>query len=991
MFPESPLAAVAALVIALVPACTRWWSGRALARAGDDPLLPERLLRHHRRNGIVLAGALILIGFGWPVYLYWTLPLALVARIIASYPLRRTLYDETWSLATYLYFVARLLVAFFGFWMLLGTMPAIASAAGARSWFVGPAIAAVLCLWNARGSEFLRMLLRPRPIADPVLVERFTALVTASGIAMPRFEFVDLRGGAIANAIALASPRQSSVVFTDTVLARLEPDEAVAICAHEIAHLEHYDRSRMRRIGLTNYALIVLGLATVAFERMLATSLATSAVWASVLVFVLVLRARHRQSHETESDLRAVALTGNGEALATALVKIYTFARIPRRWSTQHEHRATHPSLARRVRAIRKAAGTAATSLEGPTTFLAADGSRTVAFRDDRLVLTEGDIATHSLSYSGITELRLDTPPSGGIRLIVVERPGRVWEMPVGESDAAAIQAALDTVDSRLAEPAAAPAVWSRAARILLGIAALLALPLGQFGMLVVALLTLIQPASPLFAAAGASALMTAALLLRGDVSGAGDPTLTVALLLAGLGFAFLAIARSTGADPLPRRAPALVAVIAGCAALALVVTVVRGVDPVLLHLNARSTPSVAVLASAFGTALFYWNRRVARVGAAVATIVALVAAAAGSIKFLDRFGRDPLLLRTAPMLLKPLTAKPTMTFAVGFAASEVIVSPGGKSVALVSSANEYSRDDETPTFHIGAAGRKLTVVKGYALRFLDDEHVVLLQTQDRMTRLRELDIHGAELWTLDVPDVSAVSLSVQPDRREWSVLGRTEDKELVRVDGVVGTSHWRTTHWPRRESRGAWTLASATAADRALILEHTYDVGALRSMRFWPWVRLLNQQRIEVTLSRIDRHGQVALRTSRLDPQCFERALNDDRIVCSVFDGAQTRFVALDPAADGATPVGSLKGKLAAASGAAVHGWLFAWLGSTPVALRLATGDALQIDNAGSILDVAGGDDVLAMLVFESPSISTIRMYSPISALSRTRTRGGQ
>jgi hypothetical protein len=160
--------------------------------------------------------------------------------------------------------------------------------------------------------------------------------------------------------------------------------------------------------------------------------------------------------------------------------------------------------------------------------------------------------------------------------------------------------------------------------------------------------------------------------------------------------------------------------------------------------------------------------------------------------------------------------------------------------------------------------------------------------------------------------------------------------------------------------------------------------------MRFWPWVRLLNQQRIVATLSRIDRHGQVAVRTSRLDPQCFERALNDDRIVCSVFDGAQTRFVALDPAADGATPVGSLKGKLAAASGAAVHGWLFAWLGSTPVALRLATGDALQIDNAGSILDVAGGDDVLATPVFESPSISTIRVYSPISALSRTQTRDG-
>jgi Zn-dependent protease with chaperone function len=373
VFENIPGASGVAFVVAVIPACLLWWWGQALVRAADDRALPERLVASQRRHGFALAGAVALLISGWPSTIYWTLAVAIVARMIASYPLRRALYAETWSLAGYLFFVVRTVGACFGFWILLAVMPMLAGAAGPFDWLAAVAMAAVLLVWNARSSELFRLLLRPRPIQDPALLTRFTALAEACRLPLPRFEYLDLRGGAVANAIALPSVRQSSVIFTDALLARLEPDETVAICAHEIAHLEHYNPRRLRRIGLVNCALIALGLASVPFARTADSLVAPSLAWAGGLALMLALQARYRQRHETESDLRAVALTGNGDALISALIKSHAFAQIPRRWDTQREHQATHPSLARRIRAIRAATGMAPMSLVGPATFTSAD------------------------------------------------------------------------------------------------------------------------------------------------------------------------------------------------------------------------------------------------------------------------------------------------------------------------------------------------------------------------------------------------------------------------------------------------------------------------------------------------------------------------------------------------------------------------------------------------------------------------------------------
>ena len=127
MLDDLPYGEAVALTIALIPALLQWWSGRAFVRAIDDPTLPERLAANQRRSGSVFGVAVGVLIVGWPAEWFWTIPLVVTGRIAAMYPLRRSLYNETWSFAGYLWFVARGLLAFCGFWLGLVWMPLFAT------------------------------------------------------------------------------------------------------------------------------------------------------------------------------------------------------------------------------------------------------------------------------------------------------------------------------------------------------------------------------------------------------------------------------------------------------------------------------------------------------------------------------------------------------------------------------------------------------------------------------------------------------------------------------------------------------------------------------------------------------------------------------------------------------------------------------------------------------------------------------------------------
>src|SRR5262245_22540179 len=160
-------------------------------RLVDDPALPERLLANRKRSSFVVAAVLPIVLLIAPRHAFWSIPLLIVARMAAAYPLRKTLYSESWSIFGYLSFFLRLIVAGYGLWLLLAFLPAFTMMAGRYDWLAAIVLAAVLLLWNARAALVLRRLLRATPIVDEWLVSRFDDLCRTCALPTVTLERVD--------------------------------------------------------------------------------------------------------------------------------------------------------------------------------------------------------------------------------------------------------------------------------------------------------------------------------------------------------------------------------------------------------------------------------------------------------------------------------------------------------------------------------------------------------------------------------------------------------------------------------------------------------------------------------------------------------------------------------------------------------------------------------------------------------------------------------
>ena len=108
-------------------------------------------------------------------------------------------------------------------------------------------------------------------------------------------------------------------------------------------------------------------------------------LWAlSVAVAVPLGLSAHR-GHEAQSDRRALELGASPDALVRALVKLHLLAAQPRRMAQEIEQGATHPSLARRIQAVRLAAGTAPERLPATVVLAGVEAGRFVVLDDERV------------------------------------------------------------------------------------------------------------------------------------------------------------------------------------------------------------------------------------------------------------------------------------------------------------------------------------------------------------------------------------------------------------------------------------------------------------------------------------------------------------------------------------------------------------------------------------------------------------------------------
>ena len=923
-----------AALVALAPAAIGWWRGRALVRLIDDPALPERLVASRRQATSIVVVAMAALIYGWPAEVWWAFPLLVLGRLVASYPARRALFGETWSLARYVSFYIRLIAGVYGFWLLILFTPFLVMESGDRAWLTEIVLGLVIVFGNLRWTDLFRRLMRSRPVDHPALAARFTDLVETTGLPMPRFERVDLHGGVFANAVALPSLRGSTVLVSETLLDRLETDEVLGIAAHELAHLEQFNRKRLRQMAVTAWICSAIALALPLVVRQLAPEAPSVLVllWTIPVAMTLAARARHRQQHETDSDLRAVALTGNPEALVRALTKLHLIARVPRRWDAEVERQSTHPSLARRIQAIRAAAGTPAAMLGESAPFAAASGVASVTFRDEGLVWKESASSAHTIGYADLEELRVRPVASGAAELIAVDRGGRHWEMPLASTDLSRAQSVLDVVDTRLSKPVVRARVSPMIARLLALVAAVAAMCVSQIGVVFVMLLAAIRTDRVMALAASTAAVVASGVLARdlGQQAGSLAALMAIALVTCAAGLVVTVFVNRQ--EPIRSSSYAFVNVLGAMAALAWVPIAASGASVITLHQAARAWPAAAVLSIAFAAANVRRPRRGARWLALAATACGLSAAVAGSTMFLDAAGRDPFLRPATSISPRTVVAETETTFLADFTVSDLRLSPGGTAVLLVSLDNEDRR-----TVHVGVAGGPLTSFEMEDGAFLDDHHLLLLETPREGSVLREIDLDAGNqvLWEQHVVGFTATRLLLDPSGEAWQLLGYDRKRVTASASGRIGGTDVDEHQWDAGKNPDAWRRALAASAEHALVLETRYSRRLFDGLS-WELAQLVEpSERMTSRLFTISSSGATEIATSRLYLSCEVSPLIGEPPICVSFDGTRSRLFTIDPATNAITARALLPGQFLLFH-ADAGGWAVGWWRGSAVAVNV-------------------------------------------------------
>lgn len=177
------------------------------------------------------------------------------------------------------------------------------------------------------------------PLKDETLKARVMALMQRCGFSAKGLYVMDgSRRSAHANAYFTGFGAAKRVVFYDTLLAKLSPNEVDAVLAHELGHFKH--KHVIKRI-VTMFAMSLLGFALLgwlATQTWFYTGLGVQPNLSApnnalaLLLFMLAipvfsflitpLMAQVSRKHEFEADAYAMQQT-SGQDLATALLKLF--------------------------------------------------------------------------------------------------------------------------------------------------------------------------------------------------------------------------------------------------------------------------------------------------------------------------------------------------------------------------------------------------------------------------------------------------------------------------------------------------------------------------------------------------------------------------------------------------------------------------------------------------------------------------------------------
>jgi Zn-dependent protease with chaperone function len=837
---------ILAVLVALAPGFHAWWTGRALLARVDDPAFPELLLARFQRRVQVIATAGIVSVFIPGASWLWTFPLFVVALLVGSFPFRRALYGETWSVLDYMRYTLFAFIGAAGFWLSLALAPVLILAL-ANGWTpdapvhgavaMGVVFAVALVVWEYAYPLLCLALQRASLLRRGDLQPRFDEIVRRSAVSNrpPQVFRYGARGAYVMNAVALPSSRQPRVAFGDTLLETLTPDEIAAVFAHEVAHLEHYNRSRILRIRLVTYLLVLGGTAIPAVLLATAPAYAWTVklLWPITVLALLALRMSKSQAHETESDLRAGALTGDPEAMIRALTKLHHYSRMPRRWPYDFERAASHPSLARRIQALRTQghAGAAATvpqlvQLGAPTilrstepgAFAALDDSRAYWFEgvpaeaaaDSMAALREHATSYRAVAYADLAELRVAVARRGGRVLLARDRTGKTWSMPLRTDDVAAAQKALDVLDVRLGNHVRED--WPAKARVVATLLALALLLTMDFGWLWIPLLiTLVRPSAASVAAMGAmvigriilgaltSTLGTSALVVAWPVA-AWVPvvaTFAIGVWSCRLAWRWARGDERTGRQSSTLMLACLVALLVGALAVASTSSTYGSLGTAPLSLPSPASV-VALLMLGAGAALVTYRDTLRRRSGAVLVILALAAGSLGAVFG----GAERLLARRAESDIAWTTGQAEVVgrFGVDGSAYRLHFSPGGLRFAVQTAGRRFARYNVEGApigparYTIGTLAGGRHTIEALDLTFLDDERVLALRPSRASDDSLELSVESADssksvgAWRRKILAYYAPTLAVDRAAGTWRVMGHDLEAGLIVIlTGRVG------------------------------------------------------------------------------------------------------------------------------------------------------------------------------------------------------------
>ena len=806
-----------AIVLALAAGICSWVSGLMLLRSGDEATLPERWM-HQRifltRLFTILAMVMIFLSFE---YSWLTLPLFFLSTTVGGFQLRKRLFEDRWNLFGYLRHRLRITAGFGLFWIALMSAPWITVAIGSNYW---PIVLIALFLLYLTYQDVLAWALGAKRLEDADHLSEFRAVVEKSKVPVPRIDIAGPRDGVWANALTLPRGSRSRILMSRTLLERCSREESVAIFAHELAHVEQWSSPQLRRKQLlSQFILPVLAVVPAALlndphDKILRWFWII--VWPLVLSISLLKSLARRQGRETEADLRALELGVSPDALISGLEKIHDINKLPRRFDSSYEKQMTHPSLARRIQAIRAASGAEGEQRpqsESTATFLVPSRKRGVYVRlsSQQMEIFDGVAAggddppaeallaapVTPFPYGQIEAMHVRQSFSGPELVVVSGKKRRTISLFPHHTNA--IQQHLDGVDRRFVAAPAENRDTQWRARFIAVIAFLFSLfPGFPFPAGVAALLAAIFPGRATLAAAGGSSigvLFAWLAIHRTPETATNSKVLLFTMVMAGLGLLFMSL--RIGSDQQRERSRMFVTILYSIITLA-------SITPLLLSLfmsaplqraaqAAGAHPAAAVALAGCGALFLATPGR--RFFGAIALIASCFAAIGGSAWLLEEGKLDPLANGAEISVSRPaVSPRSSATFPISF--SGMRVSPDGATFTGSIYHEDEDAEDGVEVSIVGAtaggATQELADADDDEAAPLNGARVAVARSAAKEVTLELKDLKLNSLWSLHLPGANWIR-GLTVDRNDHWILSVVQSKErMVRYSGMLGKPDYR-------------------------------------------------------------------------------------------------------------------------------------------------------------------------------------------------------